>query len=185
VAGAFDFAALGLRIEAATRRAFGEMMELHGSEGVYAFALYSDEGAMTVCPSTNTRAYLQAQAAEEADEAAYYKFAPAEWACEMEGADAAFDAISTLLREHVLSFEEDDEAAFVAFRDTLYETCISVLEKLRGEGYFRQAAGEDVFLTFEVSDHEFSPEETRAIITRLNDKAYQDEYFAWMASWEA
>lgn len=42
------------RIEDAARQAFLDVLESHPDEHVYAFALYSDEDAMTVCPSTNT-----------------------------------------------------------------------------------------------------------------------------------
>ena len=180
-----DIEALKQQIEAAARAAFTEMVRLHGDEGIYAFALYSDAGAMTVCPSTNTRAYLESgekhgdeEDEEEAD--AYFKFAPAEWKYEMLGADDAFNAISTQAREHVLALEG---AAFEQFREALFEACIATLEKLRREGFFRQAAGHEVFLTFEVSDHDMEPAQVRSIITRLNEGAYRDEYLAWMQSW--
>jgi hypothetical protein len=54
----FDWPGMTTKIEAATRLAFTEMVEQHGSEGIYAFALYSDAGAMTVCPSTNSEHHL-------------------------------------------------------------------------------------------------------------------------------
>ena len=183
-----DIDALHRKIEAATRAACAEMVHLHQDEGIYAFALYSDAGAMTVCPSTNTRAHLDSQ--DKAD--AYYKFTPAEWKYEMQGADAAFNAISTLAREIVFALKDraseggvDDEMhreAFTTFRAALFEACIAVLEKLKREGYFRQTLGEEVFLAFDISDHDWEPAQLAAIITRLNDPPYRDEYLAWMQS---
>jgi len=187
-----DFAALKRKIEAAAREAFTEMVRLHKDEGIYAFALYSDEGAMTVCPSTNTLPHLAEQ--DEGDGDLYFKFTPAEWKYEMQGADAAFDEISTLAREYVLSIGEEEEGnndeiednrEFTAFQHGLYEACIEVLEKLKQEGFFRKALGQDVFLTFEVSDHDMEEDRIRKIITRLNDGRYRDEYLAWMKTWDA
>lgn len=186
-----DITALKRKIETAAREAFTEMVRLHKDEGIYAFALYSDEGAMTVCPSTNTLRHLAAQ--DEGDGDLYPKFAPAKWKYEMQGADAAFNAISTLAREYVFSLDEEESdedgdagnSGFAAFQQGLYEACIEVLEALKQEGFFRQALGQDVFLTFEVSDHELDPQKIREIIARLNDGQYRDEYLAWMDTWDA
>ena len=49
-----NFEAFKQEIEVATKKAFIEMFENYEAEEIYGFALYSDEGAMTVCPSTNT-----------------------------------------------------------------------------------------------------------------------------------
>ena len=49
-----NFTELKNKIEIAAKQAFLEMFEKHGKDEIYAFALYNDEGAMTVCPSTNT-----------------------------------------------------------------------------------------------------------------------------------
>lgn len=49
-----DFEILREEIEKITKKAFIEMFENYGTDEIYGFCLYSDEGAMTVCPSTNT-----------------------------------------------------------------------------------------------------------------------------------
>ena len=54
-----DFDILKQQIETAAKNAFLEMYKKHGTEDIYSFALYSDEGAMTVCPSSNTLEALQ------------------------------------------------------------------------------------------------------------------------------
>ncbi|MXV37827.1 DUF4303 domain-containing protein [Flavobacteriaceae bacterium Ap0902] len=82
-----NFQALQTKIEKATKRAFIEMFEKHADEGIYSFALYSDEGAMTVCPATNTLDFINNLSEDEREDLPYCKFEPAEWKYEMIGAD--------------------------------------------------------------------------------------------------
>lgn len=120
-------------IENATRKAFIEMFEKHGADEIYGFALYSDEGAMTVCPSTNTLKHLTTV---DQDDLIYHKFEPVEWRYEMQGADQAFDEISKQLSAALAQNEfrgdgEYNEEWFLKFQSQLYETCIAVLENSR------------------------------------------------------
>ena len=173
-----NFEDLKQQIEDAARKAFLEIYEKHGAEKIYSFALYSDEGAMTVCPAVNTLENLKN--ADE-DDFLYYKYEPAEWAYEMEGAEVEFNEICTRLRNVLDQYE--DEEWFAEFQNKLYETCIEVLEKLKSEDFFKRITGEDIFLIFTVSDYEFEKEDLKKIITRLNDNSYKDEYLGWMDTW--
>ncbi|WP_300669630.1 DUF4303 domain-containing protein [Soonwooa sp.] len=175
-----DFEILKQQIEDATKKAFIEMHELHGSENIYAFALYSDEGAMTVCPSTNTLTALEAHAND--DEQEYYKFEPAEWKYEMQGANDEFNKICKDLRDELYANEEN-EAWFDHFQKSLFDTCIDVLEKLKSENFFQKIIGKDIFLFFTISDYDFKKKDIKAIVEKLNDNSYKDEYLAWMKSW--
>jgi hypothetical protein len=174
-----DFEILKQQIENAVRKAFLEVYEKHGAEGVYSFALYSDEGAMTVCPAVNTMKVMEM--ADE-DDALYYKYEPAEWTYEMKGAEKEFGDICTQLREE-LDNHDDDDQWFEGFQTKLYSICIEVLEKLRNENFFTKITGKDIFLIFTVSDYEFEEEELKNIIVRLNDNEYKSEYLNWMATW--
>jgi len=179
-----DFIELQKKIEFATKQAFLEMYEKYGKEGIYAFALYSDEGAMTVCPSTNTLDFLKTK--EKDDDFVYYKFEPAEWKYEMEGADELFNEISKRCWDEVSRIEENDDTydeEFEKFQKQLYETCIEVLEKLKSENFFKQVIGEDIFLLFTVSEYEFSKKEIKKIVNSLNDNKYNKEYLDWMKTW--
>lgn len=98
----------------------------------------------------------------------------------MVGADSAFAEICTELRAKLTAHAGDDEW-FGAFRSSLFETSVSVLEKLRGEGFFKAQTGHDVFLDFSVSDSEFVKEERAAVVRRLNDNDYRDEYLAYLS----
>ena len=174
-----NFTELKAKIKYATEQAFVEMYEKHKEEKIYAFALYSDEGAMTVCPSTNTLDYLETKKDDE--DFKYYKFEPAEWKYEMVGADKLFDEISKLCLDEADKLEENDE--FDLYRSQLYSTCIEVLEELKLANFFKQATGEDVFLIFTATEYEFSNKEIREIISKLNDNEYNKEYLDWMKTW--
>jgi hypothetical protein len=176
----FDFDSLKHKIEEATIEAFKEMVSKHKAEGIYAFALYSDDGAMTVCPATNTLKHLEKA---DKDDFAYYKFSEAEWAYEGDGANKKFEDICTIVRNEVLE-KEDDEKWFNKFQGTLYATCIEVLINLKNKNFFKNTLGSDIFLNFEVTEYEFPNKKIKEIIASLNDNEYKNEYFEWMKSWE-
>ncbi|SFE50542.1 protein of unknown function [Chitinophaga sp. CF118] len=180
-----NFDTLRQKIEEATKKAFIEMFENYGADEIYGFALYSDEGAMTVCPSTNTLKHLTTV---DQDDLTYHKFEPAEWKYEMKGADEEFNEICIQLRTELeenefLDNHEYNEEWFLKFQSQLYKTCIGVLEKLKNEGFFNKIVGKDIFLTFTVSEYEFETKDLENIINKLNDDAYKTEYLDWMKTW--
>ena len=73
--------------------------------------------------------------------------------------------------------------ALLGNQSELYETCISVLEKLKKENFFKQIIGKDIFLIFTVSDYEFEKKDLKKIIERLNENEYKTEYLNWMKTW--
>ncbi len=187
---AMNFDLLQHKIEQATKQAFLEMYLQHGEEGIYAFALYSDEGAMMVCPSTNTQAALNEHYDEQQEDFVYYQFEPAEWKYEMQGAEDAFNQISAEVyaaSEQCLQYDEDGEyiesEAFEVFREALFDCCFKVLLKLKQENFFYNLVQNDVFLMFSVTEHEFEPEKLKKMITQLNNNPYQAKYLAWMKTW--
>ena len=111
-----NFDILRQKIEHATKQAFIEMFENYGVDEIYGFALYSDEGAMTVCPSTNTLKHLAVF--DQNDDLTYYKFEPAEWKYEALGADKEFDEICDSLR-NVLEIYGTDDRWFERFQKQL------------------------------------------------------------------
>lgn len=179
-----DFSALAYKIELATKAAFREIHSQYGSEEIYAFALYSDDGAETVCPTSNTLEYLHHHSDETCLED---KYDSAEWRYEMVGAEQLFDDVYTeleALHQHVRQHDNEDaaEQAFCDFRNQLFETCYNVLLKLKQENFFSNITGKDIFLMFTVSDSDFTDSERhKEMIKALNDNAYRDEYLAWRA----
>ena len=166
-----------------TKQFFLEVFEKYGKEKIYAFALYSDESAMTVCPSINTLKFLDKQ---DKDDYLYYKYEPMEWNSEIEETDELFDEISTFCSEAIFFMSENEDnhdKEFAKFQNQLYETCIEVLEKLKSENFFKQIVGEDIFLLFSVSDYEFSKKDLKKMAARLNDNEYRNEYFDYLKTW--
>jgi len=183
-----DFKKIEQRIEKATKKAFIEMFEKHKEEEIYSFSLYSDEGAMTVCPSTNTIDFLKNLNEKEKEELPYYKFEPAEWKYEMVGADEDFNEICKNLREELeknefLDNDEYNEKWFLKFQKDLYQTCINILKKLKKEDFFKKITGRDIFIIFSVSEFEFEKKKIESMITELNDNEYRIEYLEWMKTW--
>jgi hypothetical protein len=176
-----DFEILSQRIEDAAKKAFIEMFDKHGPEEIYAFALYSDEGAMTVCPATNTLEHL---ATAEEDDLPYSKFEPAEWKYEMQGAAKEFNEISAQLRDELGKIKGNNKR-FTEFQKKLFATCIDILEKLKNENFFRKIIGKDIFLAFTISDYDSETKDLKNIISRLNDNEYKSEYLDWMKTWES
>lgn len=175
-----NFETLKQKIEEATKKAFIEMFEKYGADEIYGFALYSDEGAMTVCPATNTLKHLTTV---DQNDLSYYKFEPAEWKYEMQGAEIEFNKICEELRNE-LDQNDDNDDWFTDFQKQLFDNCINVLEKLKNEKFFNTITGKNIFLTFTVSDYEFEENVLKNIITRLNDNEYKTEYLEWQKTWK-
>lgn len=183
----FDFPFLKQEIKTAAMQAFAEMHETCREDRVIAFALYSDEGAMTLCPAVNTEAHLDGMVTGDAEHALYFKYEPAEWKFEGQGAEAAFGAICEKLRSFVLMEEPSashGDGRFTAFRKELYETCIEALEELVFSGFFARAAGRDIIVLFAVSDYEYETDSYMRMIRRLNtDDAVSKECAAYAKEW--
>ncbi|OPC59069.1 DUF4303 domain-containing protein [Elizabethkingia miricola] len=183
-----DFEKLAIEIEAATRKSFQEIVANHAAENIYAFALYSDEGAMTVCPATNTMDFL---ATRPQNDLTYYTFEPAEWCYEGSRPGDGFSAISHQLYEVIEDdmeeeydgADEENDEEFEEFQQTLYQTCFEVLLKLKQENFFKNLVGKDIFLMFSVTEYEFDRNKLREMIILLNDNPYQEEYLDWMKTW--
>lgn len=178
-----DFAELSQQIEQAARDAFIEQLACAGavSETLYSFALYSDEGAMTLCPSSNTLEFVEQNAPTK--DQTYYRLEPFEWKYEMQGADQQFSQLSKQLYEYCEQVE-DDEQLFEQFQQKLYTTGFEVLLKLVQEDFFARTAGREIFVIFSVSEYEFERQKLAEMVTQLNpNNNYKDMYLSWMKSW--
>jgi hypothetical protein len=183
MADAFDFVSFGRQVEAAARSAFEELASLHPEGTLCAFALYSDDGGMTVCPSTNTRPHLERRLARFPDEADFYTFSPPEWSLEAKGAAPAFKDLCRQLRHHVRHLDEESDD-FAAFKRDLAECCIAALERLRREEFFVRAAKGPVLLAFQASPGDADPEVEGRMISRLNEASIVERHRAWTETWD-
>ncbi|GAA4026582.1 hypothetical protein GCM10022409_08180 [Hymenobacter glaciei] len=150
------------------------------TEGIYRFARYTDEGALTVCPATNTLAHLATQLTADLPDA---KLEPAEWRYESAGAPLPFDASCHQLRPQVLN-ETLAAEAFEPFRQQRYPTCPDVVADLPQPGFFDPAAGREVLLLFHVADRDPSAQGLAQLVSRPNPNAYGTDYLAWLRTWE-
>ena len=173
----FDFNSFKLEMEEMARAAFKYYVEKH--DDIYAFSLYSDEGAMTVCPGGNTVSFLDENGADDYE---YYKFSPEEWLYQGDGADELVGKLCNKLRD-VLDEYEDDDSWFEWFQENLYQSCFGVLLKLKNGDFFRKTAGRDSFLIFAVTEFEMAPEKLKSMAQALNDNSYAPEYLDWVESW--
>jgi hypothetical protein len=167
----FDFALLQTLVADAARLAFSAVRRAHPGQHIDAFALVSDDSAMTIGCMANSR---EALAASEYGEEMLWN--PAEWAFDDGGAyfDSAYRLLLQAHRE--LPFDVD----FAAFRAGVFDACIGALEQLDGEGCFGAGAQRDEsVLLFEVSDSEA----VEGAMARLNPPAVVARFAAWMASW--
>ncbi|MDN2696649.1 DUF4303 domain-containing protein [Janthinobacterium sp. SUN073] len=167
----FDFTLLQTLVAHAARRAFDGVRRAHPDQHIDAFALVSDDSAMTIGCMVNSR---EALAASEYGEEMLWN--PAEWAFDEGGAyfDSAYRLLLQAHRE--LPFDVD----FDAFRRGAFDACIGALAQLDAEGVFGTGARrDDCVLLFEVSDSE----PLEGAMARLNPPAVVARYEAWMASW--
>lgn len=133
---------------------------------------------MTVCPAMATASYFEKIKSDEADDLAYYRFAPAEWPLESVGAEQAFNAISATLRAYLAQLPED---IFGSFKAQLVETCVQAAEVLR-RGCFA-TLGEDFIVRVAISDEDEPAQTFIRRVSRLNTPTIAKEFRAWTKTW--
>lgn len=178
----FDFVALREDIVVAAAAAFAEISASQGDDPVRAFALYSDAGAMTVCPAMATADYLRRIDEEYPEERLYYRYSPSEWPLEGVGADEQFGRLCDRLREHVFALEDaDEDARFADFKTRLMDTMVESAELLRQRCF--AGLGEDFVVLATISDDDEPVAELNPRVARLNSPAVAAEFAAWSRSW--
>ena len=123
------------RVYQATKSAFSSLKNTCPDEEFYVFALYTDSGAMTICPSANSLNGLQDKINQEDEEdrsaevVQYYKWASSEWAYEARGSEE-FQDICKSLRE------SEEWSDFENFQSQVFLTMTNALLSLKNEGFF-------------------------------------------------
>ncbi len=173
----FDPAQLSASIRDAARQAFGELRHAHPQETFYAFALYTDDGWMTIVPAANSEESFRRAAGDDMDpvERAYMRWATAEWACEAAGGEH-FDAANALLNaapEAAPTDEAADKAGEAPrYREEGNALLASMVEGLRlldAEGFFGVGeAREKVTLFVSISDSDEAEEIETSSARQLN-----------------
>ena len=168
----FDAPLLQTLLVTATRQAVKALRATHPGQHFNAYALLSDDSAMTISLLANSR---EALANAEDDNEMFWN--PGEWQFDEGG--AYFDsAYRLLLQAHRdLPFEVE----FAEFRDAAFEACIAALALLAAKGLFGTGVErEETLVLFEVSDSE----PVDGAWERLNGPAMVKRLHDWMASWD-
>ena len=167
---------LSTLIRNAARQAFGELRRAHPDETFYAFALYTDDGWMTIVPAANSEEGFRRVAEDDPDPAEhhYARWATAEWAYEAVG-DEHFDAANDLLNASPTDDRTgEDEPARQERRyggqgEALLACMVEGLRLLDAEGFF--GTGEDrerVTLFVSISDSDEAEEVETSSARQIN-----------------
>jgi len=168
-----DFDSLKQQIKKAAKNAFLENVTKHGEE-ICAFALVSDDGAMTVVPYTNTKTHLLKMQKEDPVYKEVYEFEPSEWYTS-DGANDEINTICNILNKYVL----DENIDFGAFKKELFETCVQILEELQQDNFFKDNLQKDILVLFGISDTLEPEEHLIKWAKRINIDMYGDSYEAY------
>ncbi|CAB3748325.1 hypothetical protein B7G54_01330 [Burkholderia puraquae] len=131
-----DFSDFQRDIADAARATFRALRALHPDEHFYAFALYTDSGAMTVVPAANSVEGLRRIREQQAvpDDDPWYVWGFSEWA--YAAAEASpFNAICGKLADDLLS-PQFVRSRFSEFSRQLHTEMIGALRLLDREGLF-------------------------------------------------
>lgn len=169
----FDFDQLSTEILEGARRAFSAIREAHPDQTMNAFALCSDDSAMTIVNVANSQEAFAKVDDEDKDD---FLWNAAEWSFE-EGGEFLDIAYRLILPYHR---DIPYEIEFAEFRNGVYECCIQALEQLDEEGFFgKSPARENVILLFQVIDSD----EVKGATERLNTAENYQRYRTWYDSW--
>ena len=153
-----DFLRLRKLVRDAAKKAFADLRKAHPGETFYAFALYTDDGAMTIIPAANSEEGFR-RAAEKygyskPDQLAWIRWSTAEWAYEAAGGEH-FDAAHEQL--NLPNRDTGPEDKFVHFLGNLIESMVGALKDLDDEGFFGEGeASEAVTLFVTISDSDLA-----------------------------
>lgn len=166
----------------AARATYRALRAAHPDERFYAFALYTDSGAMTVVPSANSeeglaRSRQQSDPGDDRTAPAWLRWGTAEWAYEAAEAQA-FNPLCKRLAGAVMS-PAVPEAEFGAFFKALQRDMIEALRLLDREGLFGAGeAREAITLFVSISDDDGADALENESATALNPPAVAQRFIA-------
>lgn len=178
----FDYARFHREVLEGATKLFTAIRENQPGETLYGFALFADEGAMSLTGMANSEeAFAKAIAAIPPEEMAkypdqedYHRFAVAEWPYWDNW--SALAAASMMLSKWFDDREEVSENEWLEFRRRVFDTCIQVLERLNAEAFFGPAhSRDDRFLHFALADSDY-PDQELDSARRLNSPAVFSQY---------
>ena len=171
-----DWVDLEKRVYKAAKSSFSSLKSAHPNEEFYVFALYTDSGAMTICPSANSFRGLEDKIGQEEEEdrtheaVQYYKWASSEWAYEAWQSEE-FEGVCKALRE---SAERSD---FESFQAQVFQVMTNALHLLKNEGFFESFnAHQSPVLFVTITDDDRAEEFENKSAEVLNGERVFDEF---------
>ena len=172
-----DFSDFQRDIADAARATFRALRALHPDEHFYAFALYTDSGAMTVVPAANSVEGLRRICARQAvaDDDPRFVWGVSEWA--YAAAEASpFNAICGRLADEVLS-PQFVQSRFTEFSRQLHADMIAALRLLDRDGVFGTGdARAAITLFVSISDDDAAEALENASAKAVNPPAVADAF---------
>lgn len=169
-----NFSSLRNEIKDAAQRAFESVIKKYPNEQFYAFALYSDDGVMTIEPTCNSEEALR----DKAKVSGYLlipdslRWLTSEWAYEYEGSEY-FKAVYRMLNVE----GRCGESEFEAFRFKVYETMIEALGDLDAEGFFGIGEKrENITIFCSISDSEDAAQFENESARQLNPMSVYEKF---------
>ncbi|MDQ2730232.1 MAG: DUF4303 domain-containing protein [Armatimonadota bacterium] len=164
-------------IKEAAKKAFTAVRAEHPNEHFYAFALYSDDGAMTVEPAANTQEGMERKAKEYGYNPIppWFPWLIGEWAYEGEGGENFLKVYELLETEE--DFDEDDSEEFEALRTRVFESMIRALEDLEKEHFFGAGSAREAITLFcSISDSDDAGQLENESARRLNPPSVYEKF---------
>jgi hypothetical protein len=167
----FDFSQLTDEIREGARKAFTKIRDSHPNEIINAFALFSDDDAMTIVHVCNSdRARLSKGDDDD------FLWNPSEWSYD-EGSEYLDIAYRLILTQHQ---DLPSNINFDDFKAGFIESSITALEQLDNEGFFgSNLLRENTIVLFTISDSDYIDDAVR----RLNTPLIYERYRNWYDSW--
>lgn len=166
-------------IRDAARETYRALLAKHPGEHFYAFALYTDSGAMTVVPAANSEEGLQRvrkqMAVPDEESATEFRWGTGEWVYECAEAHS-FNQLCKRLADTVLS-TDFPAAEFGRFFNDLQRDMIEALGLLDREGLFGIGAERERLTLFVTISDDNRAEELENVSAKvLNPPAVSDRF---------
>lgn len=172
----FNFAQFKSKLKKSIEKAFLQLKQKHND--ICAFGLYSDESAMSISISYNTKNHLKEMWDKDPDEKVYYRWSPGEWFSESYVTDEFEELNKELYLSHLAEEKFSTEEEFLEFRENLFNAAVEVLLELKNEGLFDEF-DEEFILLFSVSEYENIEKEIEWV-KQLNPEKPAKQFEEWL-----
>lgn len=182
-----DFSALRTELREGAAKAFESIRRAHADERINAFAIVSDDGAMSLAHIGNSAEALARRQEIFRTELVQRFGESIVWDCVWNASEwhytegAGFlDIPYRRVVNHHSERHGDSRMEFPLFRDLMFEASVAALEDLRNGKFFTKDAHEDeVVVLFQVSDSCIDSRVQNDWVRRLNSPSVYQRYLKW------